>query len=187
MARPNLSSTCAGDKLFQIKFSTAKFGKQKFRRKPAAEFAFGDPQHEFRRRSLFPGHGTRGNSAVCASHVKGQHLPFYKVNRTQKQLPQPSGTMRIFEVINGVWNKERHLQQGACSACFGIRSNVFSINGPALLSSLMALRSRLTHTHTHTRTKDLCFPHWNAPCKAPYAAAPLRTPRTVSLHSTVSP
>jgi hypothetical protein len=75
---------------------------------------------------------------------KGKHLPAYKVNRTQKQLPQPSGTMRIFEVINGGWNKERHLQQDACSACLGIRSNMLSIYGPAFLSSLVALR----HTQT---------------------------------------
>ena len=119
-------------------------------RKPSfvtgAEFAVADPQHEFRRRRLFPGHGTWGNSAVCASHVKGQHLPVDKVNRTQKQLPQPSGTIRIFEVINGGWNKERHLQQGACSAYLGIRSNMFSINGPGLLSSLMALRVRHTQS-----------------------------------------
>jgi hypothetical protein len=53
--------------------------------------------------------------------------------------------MRIFEVNNGGWNKERHLQQGACSAYLGIRSNMFSINGPALLS-LMALRVRHTQS-----------------------------------------
>jgi len=54
--------------------------------------------------------------------------------------------MRIFEVINGGWNKERHLQQGACSECLGIRSNMFSISGPGLLSSLMALRDGHTQS-----------------------------------------
>ena len=88
----------------------------------ASEFTVGDPQHECSRRRLFPGHGTWGNSAVCASHVKGQHLPVYKVNRTQKQLPQPSGSRGIFEVIRGGWNKESHLKLGACSTRLGMRS-----------------------------------------------------------------
>jgi hypothetical protein len=85
---------------------------------------------------------------------KGKHPPVYKVNGTQKQLPQPSGTMKIFEVSKGVWNKERHLQQDACSACSGIRSNMFRIYGPALLSSLTARRVRHTQSTSEFSTLE---------------------------------
>ena len=39
-ARPTHYSTCEGSKVSQINFSTAKFGKQKFRRKPKAVFCY---------------------------------------------------------------------------------------------------------------------------------------------------
>lgn len=60
---------------------------------------------------MLPEQGACGNGALCVSHVKGQRLPVYKVNRTQKQLPQPSGTTRIFEHIYKGWNEDRHLMQ----------------------------------------------------------------------------